>query len=41
MHIEPSGELAFFILVFGAIALAAFFFIDQYFENKKNKHKKS
>ena len=39
MHIEPSGELAFLILVFSAIGMAAFFFYDLYRESKKNKKK--
>lgn len=40
MHIQPSGELAFCILIFGAIALAGIFLYDQYKENKKDKHNK-
>lgn len=38
MHIQPSGELAFLILVTGVIALAAFFFYDI---NKEKHDKKS
>jgi len=40
MHIQPSGELAFFVLIFGVIAMTSFFLYDQYRENKKNKHNK-
>ena len=40
MHIQPSGELAFFIFIFGLIAMFSIMFYDQYLENKKNKHPK-
>ena len=39
MHIQWSGELLFFIFVFGLISLAGFMLYD--LSKEKRKHKKS
>lgn len=40
MHIQPSGELAFLIVVTGVVLMTLFFFYDQHKENQRKGKEK-